>query len=648
MATSSCLKSGWSRPRRGSRSSRQKRPRRSSARCRERWRCYRRSRTSWTNRAIARRRRCPVCWRACGHSATLASHKARGERGGSRALIPPGATMMGVRARSAQPTAAEPLDTVVIEDQTHRARQRRRMFVSLAVLAIVGVALYVRLIHLTAPGFNSGGGVYTGRAGALAGVGDYARNFSPFRAHPLLLQTVLAMEFTIVGHMSEFMSRATVVVAGVAAVFSTYLLGRRMFGIAAGLGAAAALALTPYHVFISRQVLLDVPAGLAILLAFAALYRYDGPTTRRWLYLAAALAGIGCVIKETMIVFAPAAGVYLAWSKILKRTRVRDIVLCGALMLIMLGPFISTRFLYSGSGAGGYIIYQLFRPPNHPAWYFPVVFWIFITPVATLAIAYGVILACIRRTLADMLLLSWLAVFGAFFQFWPTKLLPYAIILVPAMAILGARGLVDLFLRVRERWSTWVATGAAFVMALVVLGPMVGPAVRAGDVIRDSSFCGPFTTDVEVQDFAGGRETGLWFADHTPTNAVALTMGPSLGNLVSFYGDRDFFALSVSPDPKLRNPAYRPIPNPHSEIRQLEVQYAVWDAYTADRSIGYSTRLMDYEAKYSGTAVFSVWVDGNTVDTNDGPPPPGAEVRIVVYQLVGGDPLLTAQQDTGR
>ncbi len=557
--------------------------------------------------------------------------------------------MMAVRTRSADPTT-EQRDEVSVEVEDHRAAQRRRMLVSLAVLAIVGVALWVRLIHLTALGFNSDEAVYTGQAGALAGVGDYARNFSPFRAHPLLLQTILAMEFTILGHMSEFMSRATVVVAGVATVFSTYLLGKRMFGLAAGLGAAAALAIMPYHVFISRQVLLDVPAGLAILLAFAALYRYDGPTTRRWLYLAAALAGIGCVIKETMIVFAPAAVVYLAWSKILKRTRVRDIVLCGALMLIMLGPFISTRFLYSGSGAGGYIIYQLFRPPNHPAWYFPVVFWIFITPVATLAIAYGVILACIRRTRADMLLLSWLAVFGAFFQFWPTKLLPYAIILVPAMAILGARGLVDLFLRVRERWSTWVATGAAFVMALVVLGPMVGPAVRAGDVIRDSSFSGPFTTDVEVQDFAGGRETGLWFADHTPTNAVALTMGPSLGNLVSFYGDRDFFALSVSNDPKLRNPAYRPIPNPDVDIRQIEVQYAVWDAYTADRAPFFSTRLMSYVSKYSGTPVFSVWVDGNSVAVNNGPPPAGAEVRIVVYQLVGGDPLVASatQEPTGQ
>ena len=103
-------------------------------------------------------------------------------------------------------------------------------------------------------------------------------------------------------------------------------------------------------------------------------------------------------------------------------------------------------------------------------------------------------------------------------------------------------------------------------------------------------------------------------------------MGPSLGNLVSFYGNRDFFALSVSQDPKLRNPAYRPIPNPDSAIRQMHVQYAVWDAYTADRSQFYSQRLMSYVTKYAGTPVYSVWVNGNDVDTAAGPPPPGSEI----------------------
>ena len=241
-----------------------------------------------------------------------------------------------------------------------------------------------------------------------------------------------------------------------------------------------------------------------------------------------------------------------------------------------------------------------------------------------------------------------MAVFGLFFQFWPTKLLPYAIILTPAMALLGARGVVAGVRAVRARGSVRTAAIVAVVATAAILVPMMRPTWQAGAVIRDSSFSGPFTTDVEVQDFAGGREAGTWLGTHTPTNTVVLTMGPSLGNLVSFYGDRDFYALSVSQDPKLRNPAYRPIPNPDSEIRQMHVQYAVWDAYTADRSPFFSTRLMSYVTKYAGTPVYSVWVDGNDVRTGRvAPTTATTEVRIVVYQLVGGDPLHDAPVEVG-
>jgi hypothetical protein len=547
--------------------------------------------------------------------------------------VPPRADLV---VDSATEPSGEPTDDVVqLDDGVPRWRE---WLVPAAVITIIGIALFVRMIHLTALGFNSDEAVYTGQAGSLAGVGDYARHFSPFRAHPLALQTVLAMEFTLLGRMSEFASRVTVVLTGVGAVYATYRIGRLLYGTVVGLAAAFALAIVPYHVFISRQVLLDVPAGLAVLLAFGALYRYDGPETRRLLYLAGALAGLACVIKETMIVFAPAALLYLIWSGLWRKTRVRDAVIALVLMSVPLAPFVSTRFLFSGSSAGGYIIYQLFREPNHPVWYFPVVFWIFVTPVATLATAYGIFIAAARRTRADKLLLSWLVVFGVFFQFWPTKLLPYAIILVPAMAMVGARGVVDAARRLRAHRSVRTTAVVAAVAAAAIFVPMLGPTWRAGAVIRDSNFSGPFTTDVEVQDFAGGREVGTWFAEHTPRNTTVLTMGPSLGNLVSFYGDRDFFALSVSNDPKLRNPAYLPIANPDSEIRQMHVQYAVWDAYTADRAPWYSQRMMSYVEKYSGTPVYSVWVDGNDVQTGRAAPP-GAEVRIVVYQLVGGDPL---------
>jgi hypothetical protein len=42
-----------------------------------------------------------------------------------------------------------------------------------------------------------------------------------------------------------------------------------------------------------------------------------------------------------------------------------------------------------------------------------------------------------------------------------------------------------------------------------------------------------------------------------------------------------------------------------------------------------------------------VWVDGNDVSTTRGAPPPFAEVRIIVYALVGGDPLRDVRMGGG-
>jgi hypothetical protein len=149
---------------------------------------------------------------------------------------------------------------------------------------------------------------------------------------------------------------------------------------------------------------------------------------------------------------------------------------------------------------------------------------------------------------------------------------------------------------------------------------------------------GPFEADVEVQDFAGSRDAAQWIGRNTPEGSIFLTIGPSVGNIISFYGHRDWYALSVSPDPRRRNPAYRPIPNPDFAIRTFQVHYAVWDRYSADRSSFFSGRLMRYVRKYHGIPVLSVWVDDGQVYTGV-EAPEGAEKRLVVYDLAGGNPL---------
>ena len=70
-----------------------------------------------------------------------------------------------------------------------------------------------------------------------------------------------------------------------------------------------------------------------------------------------------------------------------------------------------------------------------------------------------------------------------------------------------------------------------------------------------------------------------------------LTIGPSMANILQFYGQRRALGLSVSPNPLHRNPAYTPVVNADLPLRNGQVQYLVWDAYSASRTTFFTERL---------------------------------------------------------
>ena len=82
----------------------------------------------------------------------------------------------------------------------------------------------------------------------------------------------------------------------------------------------------------------------------------------------------------------------------------------------------------------------------------------------------------------------------------------------------------------------------------------------------------------------GGREAGTWIDANVPGGATLLTLGPSMANIVQFYGHREAFGLSVSPNPLNRNPSYVPVENADLQLRNGSIQYAVWDSFSAGRS----------------------------------------------------------------
>ena len=500
------------------------------------------------------------------------------------------------------------------------------------------LALATGLVRSGALGLNSDESVYAGQGAVLAGDSGYDGLFSLFRAHPLFVQLVVGAAFRITGP-DDTTVRFVAAVLGAAVVVATMVLARRLFGTRVAVLAGLLLALLPYHVLVSRQLLLDTPMAALLAVTLVCVLNGTGDDARpAWLVGGGSAFALAVLAKETAVVALPGIGLWL----LLVRRRVPDLrpILAPAALLglAVLGPFVISRLLAAPGKSKEFVAWQFTREPNHPLDYFGRVLlgWGGIAFVALVAI--GVALVVRRHHREGMLLVCVAGVELAFLTVWPTKLLPYLEMAMPLLAIAAAVGLDGVAGALTRRLRP---DAVRFAAVVAVTAAAVAPAAWASvQLIRS----GPeragrlHAVTPGITTFAGGRELGEWAGQHTPDEARFMTVGPSLGNILAFYGRRGFVALGVSPDPARRNPAYVPVRNPDLALRQIAVDYLVWDSYSSSRSPFTGERLRRYAGKFGGTIVWAAWVDDRG-GVHTGPRPPrGADTRIVVYDVPGGNP----------
>ena len=171
----------------------------------------------------------------------------------------------------------------------------------LLLLVIILGASFVRLWDLGANGFNNDEAIYGGQAASLAGYEEFEKHFSIYRAHPLLLQYMVSIIFGSFGVLDN-VARVVPAVLGILTVLVTYLIGKQLYYTKVALIAALVLALLPYHVILSRQVLLDISLTFFFTLTLYFLVRYiKKPQDIQWLFLVGASAGLTFLSKEVGI-----------------------------------------------------------------------------------------------------------------------------------------------------------------------------------------------------------------------------------------------------------------------------------------------------------------------------------------------------------
>ncbi len=491
-----------------------------------------------------------------------------------------------------------------------------------AILAgILVAALLVRLWHFNDVGYNSDEAVYAGQGAGIAHDPQLAPYFPVFRAHPLLFQSVVAIGYEL--HQGDWFGRAAAIAFGGLGVLATFELGRLMHGVRAGLIAAAVLALMPYHVIVSRQVLLDGPQMFFTTVTLCLLIRFARSGRTLWLCCAGAGMGLSVLAKEPSVIFCGAVYAFFALSPEI-RVRPRALLTALGVMVITILPYPIALALSGQTKTGGnFLAWQLVRQPNHSLAFYltavPPAMGIGVVGLAALSL---IARARSRRwTWRETLVACWLGVPIAFLELWPVKGFQYLLPLAPVVAVLAADGLATVA-RAFARTHRVRITRARPLLVAILLGSLAVPTYAA---VAPS---GRISYLAGSGGLPGGRETGRYIQAHVPEGATMLTIGPSMANVLEFYGHRLAYGLAVSPNGSHRNPIYKPVSNPDLSLRRGDVQYLVWDAFSARRSHHFERRLLSFVSRYRGRAIYTY-----STQTRDRS---GAVVRvplIIVYAV---------------
>jgi hypothetical protein len=328
--------------------------------------------------------------------------------------------------------------------------------------------------------------------------------------------------------------------------------------------------------------------------------------------------------KETSVILLGSLYAFFALAPTI-RIRLRHLLAALAVAGGMLAAFPLVLSLSTGRSTGqNYFLWQLSRRPNHPVLFYADVVPPAVGVVTLLCALAGLVLLRRFNTWRERLLVAWIVVPVAFFTIWPLKGYQYLLPAAPAIAVLAGRSIAALtWLPLLRTAGEPVRRGVVPVAAAAAACLLLLPSVAA---VRPGAGSGTFLAG--TGGVPGGREAGLWLRANAPEGSQLLTIGPSMANILQFYGERRAYGLSVSANPRDRNPAYLPVPNPDRWVRDGQVQYVVWDSFTADRTPFFAAKLEALVQRYHGVAVYTATVPMSR-------PGGGTSVNpvVVVYQV---------------
>ena len=366
--------------------------------------------------------------------------------------------------------------------------------------------------------------------------------------------------------------RAVVAACGVTSVYLVYHLGKEAFSRPVGLLAALFLAVEPLHVRYSHLAVTDVPAtmfGLLALLLFLRASRLRDPRT---LLLGALAAGLATGTKYNLgLLVVP--GVIACWhvyrdrpvahrGRALAARSLRRVAAPMLLAFVLSTPFavLDPRHFLGDFYRQNQIVangWLGFEKVHDGYWYNLSVNLVGSLGVVLLALCLaGVVLALVKRTRADLILVPYVVAYYLYVSSWHELMDRYLLPIVPLLIVLAVRACLALAsVPVVRRRGVVVAVAAALLLGAIVL-----PARASINYSRSLS-----GTDVRTV-------AKVWIERHLPATAV-IAMEPYGPPLVRRFDLRFYTAASLS------TPSYRiyplPLPLPGAGDPQARLRFLV-------------------------------------------------------------------------
>jgi 4-amino-4-deoxy-L-arabinose transferase-like glycosyltransferase len=360
-------------------------------------------------------------------------------------------------------------------------RRGSRTAALLLLALLIGVLLFYRLG--SRPLWDLDEGMHAATSKTMVTSGDWVvpmHNGEPFYDKPALYNWLVAISFRTLG-FTEFAARLASAVLGVGCVLVTGLLGRRMFGPTVGGLAVAILVTSPEFLILSRSVVHDICLLFFFLLSLYFFRLARSSERRRGIFLACfyVACGFAVLAKGPLGIVLPGLviGPFLLLRGELRFVR-RMMPIRGALLVLLVAaPWYAAVALRDPEYGSYFLIRKnllqfLSTDQRHvqPVYYYlPILIggffpWSFLLPLG--------VARAVRRRLRDieegrLFCLLWFAVIFLFFSVSRAKLSTYILPIFPAMSLLVALPIAELFR------SADFKLRRAFAISLLPLGILV-------------------------------------------------------------------------------------------------------------------------------------------------------------------------------